>query len=247
MGAGMRNAVLLILAACAVSYALWSAYCLHRAVSGKRKKEPEAAPQRPGERREVIGKSLFVLPRSHSQTQAATSEKTVEKDEKANIFAPENVPQHPRQIPPEKLDEVFGAPPAGEANEPDEYDLPLYEEPDYAAEDNEDENDGSQPFAGRPRATGASFEQISEAYRAVVHDNPLTDEKQQEAGRTLLGLKQTDMFEAIVSAAPGGKGKVSALIDAYLAAYEKKMTAENGEGPSLRSDVPEGFDVRTFA
>ena len=246
MGSGMKTAVLLLLTVCAVGYTLWSAYCLRRAVSGKQKKEPETTPQRPGPGREIIGKSLFVLPRSHSQTQAATSENTGERDEKANLFAPENVPQHPRQIPPEKLDEVFGAPPAGEASEPDEYDLPLYEEPNYAAAD-EDENDGSQPFAGRPRATGVSFEQISEAYRAVVHDNLLTDEKQQEAGRTLLGLKQTDMFEAIVSATPGGKGKVSTLIDAYLAAYEKKMIAGNGEGLSLRGDVPEGFDVRTFA
>ena len=83
----------------------------------------------------------------------------------------------------------------------------------------------SQPPAGRSLAKGVRFEQISEAYRTVAHDNPLTDEQQQETGRTLLGLKQTDMFEAIVSAAPDGNDKVSRLIDAYLTAFQRRIAA----------------------
>lgn len=249
MEAGIRSVVLSLLALCAVGYTLWSACCLRRLARGTRKAEGgNPAPRTGGEpRREIIGKSRFVLPRSQSQTQAATTEKTGKGDEKADIFAGASVPEHPRQIPPEKLDEVFGAPPAGEANEPDEYSLPLYEEPDYAAEDEDDEDGGPLPLAGRPRATGESFEQIGEAYRTVVHGNPLTDEKQQEVGRTLLGLKRTDMFEAIVSAAPDGNAKVSVLIDAYLAAYERKVAAEAAGSPSPQAPVPEGFDVRKFA
>ena len=84
-------------------------------------------------------------------------------------------------------------------------------------------------------------------YRTVAHDNPLTDEKQQETGRTLLGLKQTDMFEAIVSAAPDGNDKVSRLIDAYLTAFQRRIAAEDAGGPSPQAPVPEGFDVRDFA
>lgn len=167
-----------------------------------------------------------------------------------------SVHEYPRQIPPEKLDEVFGVPPAGENNDPEPYEAPLYEEepfPDFEAEieremdEDEGEHDDTQPPAGRSLAKGVRFEQISEAYRTVAHDNPLTDEKQQETGRTLLGLKQTDMFEAIVSAAPDGNDKVSRLIDAYLTAFQRRIAAEDAGGPSPQAPVPEGFDVRDFA
>ena len=83
------------------------------------------------------------------------------------------------------------------------------------------------------------FAEIGEAYRTVAHDNPLTDEKQQETGRTLLGLKQTDMFEAIVSAAPDGNDKVSRLIDAYLTAFQRRIAAEDAGGPSPQAPVPD--------
>ena len=151
---------------------------------------------------------------------------------------------------------MFGVPPAGENNDPEPYEAPLYEEepfPDFEAEieremdEDEGEHDDTQPPAGRSLAKGVRFEQISEAYRTVAHDNPLTDEKQQETGRTLLGLKQTDMFEAIVSAAPDGNDKVSRLIDAYLTAFQRRIAAEDAGGPSTQAPVPEGFDVRDFA
>ena len=126
--------------------------------------------------------------------------------------------------------------------------MPLYED-DYAAEtdEDEDENGGPQPIQGRPRATGDSFEKIGETYRALVHDNPLTDEKRQEIGETLLSLKRTDMFEAIVSAAPGGEDKVKSLIDTHLAAFHKKIAARAAGSPSPPAPVPDGFDVRNFA
>ena len=114
-------------------------------------------------------------------------------------------------------------------------------------DEDEGEHDDTQPPAGRSLAKGVRFEQIGEAYRTVAHDNPLTDEKQQETGRTLLGLKQTDMFEAIVSAAPDGNDKVSRLIDAYLTAFQRRIAAEDAGGPSPQAPVPEGFDVRDFA
>lgn len=240
---GVRGAIL-VFVVCAAVYALWSMYRLRReARRSKVRDTPARGCQR---RKEVIGPSRFVLPRRESQPQAAMSAESAASAEKARIFAPASVQEHPRQIPPEKLDEVFGAPPEGASNEPDSYDLPLYEEPDYAAEDDDDEDDGPPPGRGRPRATGASFEKIGEAYRSVAHDNPLTEAKQQEVGHTLLGLKQTDMFEAIVLARPDGSDKVGRLIDSYLEAFHRKIASQAAESPSPQVPVPEGFDVRSY-
>lgn len=240
----VKTAALAALTLLATGYALWTAAYFVR--GGKKKNSSAVSMLKRTPRRKVIGASRFVLPRRQSQPQAATSAKNEGGDEKANIFAEASVPEHPRQIPPEKLDEVFGTPPEGEANEPDEYSLPLYED-DYAAEEDEDEDDGPQPHGGRPRATGVSFERISEAYRAIAHDNPLTEEKRQETGRTLLELKRTDLFEAIVSARPDGNDRVSELIDSYMQAFYRSVSecAERKDTPP--APIPEGFDVRNFA
>ena len=249
----LRTAVLVGLALFAAGYSLWVARWFLRGqrTAGTKQMPPPKAEARPP----IIGKSRFAMPhRSQAAPTAATPAENVKEAGKADIFAGASVPEHPRQIPPEKLDEVFGGPPEGEANDPDPYDVPLCEEepfPDFEAdmerEMGEDEHDDTQPPAGRSLARGVRFEKIREAYRTVAHDNPLTDEKQQETGRTLLGLKQTDMFEAIVSAAADGNDKVNRLIDAYLTAFQQRIAAEAAGSPSPQAPVPEGFDVRDFA
>ncbi|WP_300744580.1 hypothetical protein, partial [uncultured Rikenella sp.] len=164
-----------------------------------------------------------------------------------DIFAPASVPEHPRQIPPEDLDEVFGDVPDGEHNEPLDIYYPLYEEsfPDTEAEEPEDDTE-ELPLLGRSLAQGVSFEQMGEVYRHVVHDPPITDEQKEETGRLLLGLKETDMFEAIVSGCPDGNDRVKNLIDTYLSAFHRRMAAETAESPSAQGVVPEGFDVRDY-
>ena len=247
----MRTAVLLALSFVAVGYALWVAVYFMR---GQRSRKRSAAPlPAPEPRRSIVGKSRFTLPeRSQPTPTAAIGSGSAKSGEKDDIFVPGSVQKHPRQIPPEKLDEVFGVPPEGESNDPDDEDCPLTEASDYEAEieadmDADDENeDESQPPAGRSLAKGVRFENIGEAYRTVVHDNPLTNEKQQEVGQTLLELKRTDMFEAIVSACPDGNDKVKSLIDAYLTAFQKKIAASSAGSPSPQAPVPEGFDVRDF-
>lgn len=245
----VKTAALLLLTLFAVGYALWVAVYF---VRGQRPQKKDATyASAPVPRHDIIGKSRFVLPVQRQPTPiAATDSGNVKSEEKADIFAPGNVPQHPRQIPPEKLDEVFGVPPEGESNEPDDIVSPLIEAPpaDYEADmDAEDENEtGSQPPVGRSLAKGVRFEKIGEAYRTVVHDTPLTDEKQQDVGQTLLGLKQTDMFEAIVSARPDGNDKVTSLIDTYLTAFQHKVAARNPGSLSPQVSVPEGFDVRSY-
>ena len=108
--------ILRLLTVCAVGYALWAAWYLFRESRRSNRRLPvsDAAPRR----REIIGKSRFVLDRRRSLPQAAVAAKTEKGIEKEPIFAPASAPEHPRQIPPEDLDEVFGEVPAGEQNEP---------------------------------------------------------------------------------------------------------------------------------
>lgn len=166
------NGALWLLPLFAVGYALWAFFRLRR----MERNEPAdgiVAEDTPC-RQEIIGRSRFVLDPRHSRPQAAVESETEKVTEKADIFVPTNVPEHPRQIPPEDLDEVFGVAPEGEPNEPLEIDFPLYDEsfPDADAEEpdyDEDEDDTEElPLLGRSLAQGVSFEQMGEAYRHVV-------------------------------------------------------------------------------
>lgn len=239
--------ILRLLTACAVGYALWTVWYLFRESRRSNRRPPVsgAAPRC----QEIIGKSRFVLNRRRSLPQASIAAGTEKGIEKEPIFAPANAPEHPRQIPPEDLDEVFGEVPAGEQNEPLDIYYPLYEEsfPDTEAEESDDEDETEElPLLGRSLAQGVSFEQMGEVYRHVVHDPPITDYQKEETGRLLLGLKETDMFEAIVSGCPDGNDRVKNLIDTYLSAFHRRMAAEAAESPSPQGVVPEGFDVRDY-
>lgn len=241
--------ILRLLTACAVGYALWTIrYFLkdrHRRTASEAFVGGDKI-----RRKEIIGKSRFILARRHSLPQAAIGPENEQYSDKSDIFAPASVPERPRQIPPEELDEVFGDVPAGEQNAPLEIDYPLYEEPfpDTEADYFDDVEDDTEelPLSGRSLAQGIRFEQMGEVYRHVVHDPPITDYQKEETGRLLLGLKETDMFEAIVSGCPDGNDRVKNLIDTYLSAFQRRMAAGAAESPSPQGVVPEGFDVRDY-
>lgn len=251
--------VLIVLSAVAIAYALWMMYFTMR--ESRRINKPgqkDKSTALSGEKRkkgDIVGKSRFVLPSGRSRPEAAVVTENERDTGKENIFAPANVPEHPRQIAPEELDEVFGQVPEGETNEPLNIDFPLYEsfpeedaeevdEPEF--DDEEDENE-DYPFEGKTYAQGVSFDQLGDAYRHVVHNPTITDEQQEETGRILLNLKGTDMFEYIVSGPPEREDKVTTLIDTYLSAFNKRIAAESAESPSPQGDFPSGFDVRDFA
>lgn len=245
----MTTCILWLLTACAVGYALWTI----RYFLKDRYRHTASETSTGGDRirrKEIIGKSRFVLDRRHSLPQAAIATEAEKGIEKEPIFAPASVPERPRQIPPEELDEVFGDVPAGEQNAPLEIDYPLYEEsfPDTEADYLDDEEDDIEelPLLGRSLAQGIRFEQMGEAYRHVVHDPPITDEQKEETGRVLLGLKETDLFEAIVSGCPDGNDRVKNLIDTYLSAFHRRMAAEAAESLSPQGAAPDGFDVRDY-
>lgn len=122
----VKVAALLVLTLFAVGYALWIAVWFIR--NQRPQKQGPARVSAPASRQDILGKSRFVLPpRRQPAPTAATESEDVKRAEKADIFVPGNVPQYPRQISPEKLDEVFGTPPAGESNDPEEVESPLVE------------------------------------------------------------------------------------------------------------------------
>jgi len=243
--------ILVLLTVFAVIYAVWTMIYLNR-LEKKVKKKDDAKEQYPVKRKkgDIIGKSRFVLPLSgQPRTEATVVSETESDTKKENIFAPASVPEHPRQIVPEELDDVFGVVPEGETNEPLDIDYPLQVKPfpEGEAEETEDEDESEDlPIKGKPVAQGVSFEQMGEAYRHVVHNPTITDEQKEETGRVLLNLKGTDMFEAIVSGQPGRGDKVDILITTYLTAFQKKVAERSAESQPPQGEVPMGFDVRDF-
>ena len=249
--------VLVFLTAVAVLYAAWMMYFTmreSRRANGKERKDRETASVSDiqGRDDDIMGKSKFVLTRGVSVPQAAIAVETESDTEKANTFVPEKVPDHPRQVAPDELDDVFGVPPPGETNEPLDIDQPLYveqppfpeEEADWGGDDDENED---LPLAGRHPAHGVRYEELGEAYRRVVHNPSLTSKEEEETGRILLDLRRTDMFEYIVSGDPKRENRVYDLMESYLAAFQKRMAEREAESQSpLSNPSVEGFNIRDF-
>ena len=247
--------VLWLLLLAAVSYAAWTVYYLSR--EGRRgggtASKDGTAPgcSEPKKHKDIVGKSRFVLPpRSHSEPLAATGGKEEKPEKKPNIFVPEQAPEHPRQIPPDELDDVFGAVPEGESNDPLDIELPPDQEtfPDNEADyfnDGDDENE-DLPFTGNPSAQGISFDQLGDAYRQMVHNPIITEQQKEETGRVFLHLKDTDMLGAMVSGKPEREERVTSLIDTYLSAFHRRMMERSAESLSPQGDFPEDFDVRQY-
>lgn len=260
MGAVNSTHALIALSAVAVAYALWMMYFTmreSRRADGTGRKDKGAAPSS-GDKRmagDIVGKSRFVLPVSgQSRPEAAVAAETESDTEKENSFAPANVPEHPRQIAPDELDEVFGQVPEGETNEPLDMDFPLYESfPEEDREsmedsdfgDDEDENE-DYPYEGKSYAQGVSYDQLGDAYRHVVHDPEITVQQKEETGRILLNLKGTDMYGAIVSGNPEREDKITSLIDTYLSAFDKRIAGESAQSPPVQGAFPPDFDVREY-
>lgn len=247
--------ILVLLTVFAVIYAVWTMVYLSRErhsreKTEKKKNDADGQSTVKCKKGDIIGKSRFVLPLSgQSRPEATVTPETESDTKKENIFAPASVPEHPRQIAPEELDDVFGAVPEGETNEPLNIDYPLQVKPfpEEEAEETEDEDESEDlPIRGKPVAQGVSFEQMGEAYRHVVHNPTITDEQKEETGRVLLNLKGTDMFEVIVSGHPERGDKVDILMNTYLTAFQKRIAGKSAESPSPQGEAHSGFDARKF-
>ena len=241
------NTVLELLVAFAILYALWTMYFFISENRRFQKENRETMLREQDSKKnksDIVGKSQFVLKERIPVTQTAKEADNEKEKGKGNIFALSDVPkEHSRIIPVGELDEVFGEVPPGEANPPLDIDCPMSEEPEY--EDEEEEYEALQ-VSGRSLAEGISFEQMGEAYRTVVHNPIITEEKKEETGRVLLHLKHTDMFEAMVSGGPEREDRVGGLINSYLKAFHQRKAGESGENKPSATSVPKGFDVRNY-
>lgn len=242
----------LFLVVFSVVYTIWAIHHLRQGYRVGARQHPQATKHR--RVHDIMGRShVSFSDRSHNEPSATPQTAIASEHEKSvenkDIFAVASVPNHPRQIAPEDLDAIFGDVPEGEDNTPLDINYPLYEDSfpdmdtdgDAFGEDTED-----LPLKGARLAQGVSFEEMGEVYRHLVHESPTTAEQREDAGRILLGLKQTDMFEAMVSGHPDGNDKVNELIDTYLSAFHRRMSERAAESQSPQGVVPSGFDVRNY-
>ncbi len=81
--------------------------------------------------------------------------------------------------------------------------------------------------------------------RTVDNTGQASAEEKEEAGRVLVEIRKTEVFEQFVSDEPKKK-VVSALMDDYFSAFHRKKreAAEEVEGAVK---APKDFDVRSFA
>lgn len=237
-----------------VLYALVVAIYLLRERMQKRKKNaaknPGFNPFRSTPKEDIVGKSKFDL--RQSRTEATTlihNEKGIKNEP---IFADENKKDAPVTPPLVESETVLSGESMTDKNS-NEINLvientPPELEPEYNNEDvdeEETEDEDTEGVAGVSIALGLGFEDLAGMVRAVETADSATSEEKEEAGRVLVEIRKTEMFEQVVSDEPK-KQVVSALMDDYFAAFHRKKR-EAGETDEPAVKAPKNFDVRSFA
>ncbi|MBF0577175.1 hypothetical protein IR022_14500 [Dysgonomonas sp. GY617] len=236
-------------------YALFLVLYLFRERMIKRRKnaakKPSFNPFRAAPKEDIVGKSKFDL--RHSLPQATTLINNEKETEKASIFAEGTEKTAPAAIPLDKLDAVFSKDDlsdkdSNEINFEIENTPPEFEPDNDSEEIDEEETDeeDTEGRAGGAMASGLDFNNLANMVRTVETPDNATSEEKEEAGRVLVEIRKTDMFEQVVSGEPKKKVVVSSLMDDYFAAFHRKQQeAGELEEPTVRA--PKEFDVRKFA
>lgn len=244
-----------------VLYALFVGICLLRLNASKRRKRniigEGGSIQEPGRlKSDIVGKSRFDLSgakplAAKSEPHTATSPKSENPPENTDTFVPPNEEKPSAEVPPEELDEAFSdTPPPEEDNEPMDIDYSLeYESGDENEDETEDEDEETEEVEGTAQAalaSGVGFDDLGNAVRTVNRNEEATSEQKQKAGNTLLEIRQTDMFEQVVSGKPDAKRIVSDLMTESLAAFHERKDKEAGTTGSGKK-APDNFSIRDFA
>jgi len=206
---------------------------------------------------DIVGKSTFDInlskpTASKPEPLAASSPETEKETEKPDTFAPSEAEKPSAEVPQEELDDVFSdAPPPDEENKPMDIDYPLEYESDEPEEtdetdDGEEETEEVAGTAQAALASGVGFEELGNAVRTINRKGEATTEQKRAAGNTLLEIRQTDMFEQLVSQKPDARETIASLMSASLTAFHKRKDREAGNTGSGRK-APESFDMRDFA
>jgi hypothetical protein len=191
----------------------------------------------------------------NSTPQATTLIQNEKRAENDSTFAAGNEPltpsRPPAKVADERLDEVF-------SSTPQEVDIVIDNEPDEADGDNgiidreeqDDADETAKPVTRRMMATGVGFDELKSMVRTVNDPDAATATEKFDAGRTLVEVRQTDMFEAIVSGQPVKRVNVGRLIDEYLAAFcrdgrDADEADQTDDGYDM--DALKDFDVRAYS
>ena len=240
-----------------VLYALFVAICLFRLKLPNRRKKDivgkgNTIPETGNMKTDIVGKSKYEKSAttpllSKSKPLATTSHENEKGIENPDTFAPANEVKPSAEVPPEELDEAFSDTPPDEDNELLDIDYPLEydsDEPD-GTDDEEEETEEVEGTAQAALASGVQFNDLGNAVRTINRTKEATPKEKKAAGDTLLEIRQTDMFEQLVSK-PDARETVTMLMNASLSAFHKRKDKEAGNTGSGRK-APDSFDMRDFA
>lgn len=206
------------------------------------------SPFRAAPKEDIIGKSKFTLRQSKPQaTTLETSEKAIEN---ASIFVGENGQDVVQDTPVEVLQSQTGtgALPGQSEDNSGEIDIVIENEPEGELESDEDgdidtwESEAAEDETASGRATGIGFEELAGMVRTVETSETATEGQRKEAGRVLVEIRNTEIFEQIADDEPKKK-VVSSLMDDYFAAFHRRTEAL----PDGAVKAPADFNVRGFA
>lgn len=237
-----------------VLYAMVVAVYLLRERMQKRKKNavknPGFNPFRSTVKEDIVGKSKFVL--RQSRTEATTLIHNEKRIENEPIFADENKKDAPVTPPLVESETVVSTENMTDENSNEinlviENTAPEFE-PEYNNEDideEETEDEDTEGVAGVSIALGLGFDDLAGMVRTVDAADVATAEEKEEAGRVLVEIRKTEIFDQVAGEEPKKK-VVSALMDDYFAAFHRKKR-EAGETDEPAVKAPKDFNVRGFA
>lgn len=237
-------------------YALFVGIYLLYLRAGKRRKKniigAGSSTQETGKlKADIVGKSQFDLSASKpllpkSEPLVTTLPKSENQAENPNTFASPNEINPSAEVPPEELDEAFSDTPPYEDNEPMDIDYPLEYEADENEDEPEEEEEEVEGTAQAALASGVQFDDLGNMVRTVNRKDEATDEQKRKAGNTLLEMRQTDMFEQVVSGKPDAKKIVTDLMAESLSAFYERKDKEAGTTGSGKK-APDNFNIKDFA
>ena len=239
-----------------ILYALFVGIYLLRLKVGKRRRKnivgQGSSIQETGRlKSDIVGKSRFDLSAAKpltakSEPLVASSPKMENQQEIPDTFVPPNEVKSSPEVPQEELDEAFSDTPPDEDNEPMDIDYSLEYEADENEDEPEDEDEEVEGTAQTALASGVQFDDLGNMVRTVNRKDEATPEQKKKAGDTLLEIRQTDLFEQVVSGKPDAKRIVTDLMAESLSAFYERKDKEAGTMGSEKK-APDTFNIRDFA
>lgn len=237
-------------------YSLFVALCFIRMNTAKRRKKEIIGKGSPvqidGNNTDIVGKSTFKKPENKPSTSISEPAPSTLPDEKKAIdkldtFVPSNEDNPSAVVPREELEEAFSDTPPDEDDELLDIDYLLEYETDETdpSDEDEDETEELEGMAQAALASGVQFEELGNVVRTIYNKKEVTKQQKKAAGDTLLEIRQTDMFEQLVTGKSDVREMVTSLMAASLAAFHQRKDKEAGNTGSGRK-APETFDIHNF-